>query len=241
MRAVIILFGLAAILIAAATWVVLNNDLATAEISITLILIMGVLTLLAALGGLAALLRQWGLIDRREALALPPGSIRAVIALGLVLIFAMVSVFLIGQANVATADVTGLTAEQVADLPADRLVASVALDTDPETFRATLQVPDGSREELSQQLMTLLGTLVTAVVAFYFGAAVGSAGGLGNSAEGGPGPRAPLDPETQAAVMSATAAAHSATAAAHAAEAEALETEAEATSLGSSSTSSDPP
>lgn len=234
MRAVIILFGLAVLLIAAATWVVLNNQLATAEISITLILIMGVLTLLAALGGLAALLRQSGLTDRREALALPPGSIRAVIALGLVLIFAMVSVFLIGQATVETATITGLTADQVAELPLDRLVATVALDTDPETFRATMQVPDGSRQELSQQLMTLLGTLVTAVVAFYFGAAVGSAGELGDDGRAGVTVPPPLDPEASAAVMSASAAGHTA-------EAEALMAEAEARAPGSTSSSNDLP
>jgi len=199
MRGVLLMFGVAVLLLVGATAAVFIKGLATAEISLTLILITGVVALLAALGGLAAMLRQWGLIDRREALALPPGSIRAVIALGLVLIFAMVSVFLVGNSQPQTARSTGLSSEQAAALPAERIVTLV--EEEDGSFSAVLQVPRGSADDLSQQLMTVLGTLVTAVVAFYFGAAAPSA--KPDDATVPP----TLDPETGEAIRSAEIAA----------------------------------
>src|SRR5215211_943528 len=69
------------------------------EILLTIVVLAGVVVLLAALGGLFALLRGSGVHDPREALGLPQGSIRALIALSLILIFATISVYLIGLVN----------------------------------------------------------------------------------------------------------------------------------------------
>lgn len=177
-RIVVSLFGFSFMLLAGTAvyiGITSNSRLAQPEIVITLILIMGVVALLSALGGLAALLRQRG--DgtagnpfHGEALALPKGSIRAVIALGLVLIFALVSVYLIGRAENTTQIVYGLTQEQADELDANRIVSRYQTLVDPPRYDVVLSTeqPEFQRD-LSQQLLTILGTLVTAVVAFYFG------------------------------------------------------------------------
>lgn len=177
-RIVVSLFGFSFMLLAGTAvyiGITSNSRLAQPEIVITLILIMGVVALLSALGGLAALLRQRG--DgtagdpfHGEALALPKGSIRAVIALGLVLIFALVSVYLIGRAENTTQFVYGLTQEQADEIDANRIVSRYQTLVDPPRYDVVLSTeqPEFQRD-LSQQLLTILGTLVTAVVAFYFG------------------------------------------------------------------------
>jgi hypothetical protein len=64
------------------------------EISLPLLAIAGVLVLLGALALVSVAFSLMNLSDRAEALALPSGSIRAVIALSLVVLFAILAVFL---------------------------------------------------------------------------------------------------------------------------------------------------
>jgi len=89
----------------------------------------GVLVLLAALLCFSTLMNVVGLSDKTQALGLPEGSVRAIIALALVGLFA--------------------------------ILASSFLVTD-QAVRPT--------DDFSKQMMTLVGTLMTAVVSFYFGA-----------------------------------------------------------------------
>jgi hypothetical protein len=64
------------------------------EAQLPLIAIMGVATMLAVLTLMALAFSSYNLADRGQALGLPEGSIRAVIALSLIIIFAVVSIFL---------------------------------------------------------------------------------------------------------------------------------------------------
>jgi hypothetical protein len=60
-----------------------------------ILLVYGVVTLVVALGALVGILSQFGLSTKGSALGLPEGSVQAVIALVLVLIFAITAVFLL--------------------------------------------------------------------------------------------------------------------------------------------------
>lgn len=106
------------------------------------------------------------------ALGLPEGSVRAVLALALVLVFAIMSVFLFDQLERPSGRLsTGLTAEQVGLLAPGRVLSlEPEPSTDPQTFSVTLSSADPGASQLAQQLVTVLATLVTAVAAFYFGA-----------------------------------------------------------------------
>jgi hypothetical protein len=220
MRTVFMLMLLAVVLLGGAAFVVNLWEVRRPETVLTLLLVVGVVVLLAMLGALVALLRQWGLIDRTQALGLPTGSIRAVIALGLILIFAMVSVYLIGASTGGSFVSTGLTADMVSRLPADRILQVTAEPSG--TFSAVLSSATSFSQQLSQQLMTLLGTLVTAIAAFYFGSnsVTAAAQAVSRTAN-----RSPAVPVEEAKGAAADAAAAAATADAAATEAEAAATE----------------
>jgi hypothetical protein len=145
------------------------------EIILTLVLVIGVVALISTLAGLVALLRAFGLASGTEALGLPPGSVRAILALMLVLIFAITSIFLYYNSVRGGTTSAGITAEQISLLPKDRIVSIRAVPgpsggpaPSPAVFDVDLQASAAS-EQLAQQLITLIGTLLTAVAAFYFG------------------------------------------------------------------------
>jgi hypothetical protein len=71
-----------------------KSDGMRAEAQLPLIAIMGVATMLAVLTLMALAFSSYNLADRGQALGLPEGSVRAVIALSLIIIFAVVSIFL---------------------------------------------------------------------------------------------------------------------------------------------------
>jgi amino acid transporter len=92
--AVLAIVLLAAILLLA-TWL-LNQLGAETWLSLPVLAILGMLLLLTTLAAVSVAFGHFGLSDKSQALALPEGSIRAVIALSLVIIFAILTVFLYG-------------------------------------------------------------------------------------------------------------------------------------------------
>jgi hypothetical protein len=106
----------------------------------------GVIALIAALGGLVVLLSAFDLTDKRAALGMPEGSIRAVIALMLILPFSIMGIYIFATIRFSDANVLNLanTNEQAA-----------------EALRAS--------DDLARQLLTTVGTLVVALASFYFG------------------------------------------------------------------------
>ena len=98
------------------------------EFILPLVLLVGLIGLLAVLAMIVAVFQRFDLVNRAFALGLPEGSIQAVIAISLILIFAIIGVYLHGA------------------MPAGE-----------------------GRDDLSQQLLTTISTLVVAVAGFYFG------------------------------------------------------------------------
>jgi hypothetical protein len=149
------------------------------EVLLPLLVIGGVFVLLIGLGLISFVYGAQGLANKDQALALPEGSVRAVIALSLVLLFGIIAIFLYG--SVATSgkiQEVRLTAdEHSAFVP--KMAGAIVLDQQlppgpagaPTQFLVlyrTMHSPAG--DDLAKQLIVLLGTLVTAVASFYFGA-----------------------------------------------------------------------
>jgi hypothetical protein len=65
----------------------------------------GVIALIAALGGLVVLLSAFDLTDKRAALGMPEGSIRAVIALMLILPFSIMGIYIFATIRFSDANV----------------------------------------------------------------------------------------------------------------------------------------
>lgn len=150
-----------------------NSSFLPPEFVLPLLVVGSISVLMIGLASMAIIFRRLGLYDYREAMGLPEGSIRAIIALMLIVIFAVVSVFLISNADTQDRRVLhDLTLDQADSLPLTDIVSrertSGTSDADAR-YRVVLEAGDRPSAEMSQQLMTTLGTLVVAVAAFYFG------------------------------------------------------------------------
>jgi len=143
------------------------------ELALTILIVASVVILLLGLAVTAVIFRRLGLHSRENAMGLPEGSIRAIIALMLIVIFAVTAVFLISNIDSQSESkpVTDLSEEQAAAYPAEDVVRTIEVPTGPETstYTVILKGDEPASLALSQQLLTTLGTLVVAIASFYFG------------------------------------------------------------------------
>jgi hypothetical protein len=113
-------------------------------------------------------LRNLGLSDEHQAFGLPQGSIRAIIAIGLIAFFIIGTIYYFQVITHPTTTLHGLTQAQVGNLTASQILTSI--DDGEGTYTVVLQmVASQAGVDLAKQVLTILGTLVTAVSAFYFG------------------------------------------------------------------------
>jgi hypothetical protein len=159
--------------------------------------IFGIMILLGALALVTTLFARLNLAAPAEALALPPGSIRATVALSLIVLFALLSVVLyrsLCEGEPVVLKGLGEAAKQqlVSDpsntdvrvtpvpCPAAAAAASAASNaahaadacSNGALFKFDVQIggrgASSSAIDFAKQLLTLIGTLMTAVVSFYF-------------------------------------------------------------------------
>jgi hypothetical protein len=174
-----ILLLLAILLLAA--WLLTQLGSAT-WVSLPVLAILGMLLLLIILAAVSVTFGHFGLSDKSQALALPQGSIRAVIALSLVVIFAILTVFLYGtlasgtQLQRNTVVPSFDRAEFLRTNPSVKDVVLISQDPTTKASTIALIVPvDPAGVDFGKQLLTLIGTLMTAATAFYFGAQTAAA------------------------------------------------------------------
>lgn len=112
-----------------------------------------------------------------KALGMPEGSVSAVLALMLLIIFALVSFHLFNEikaGETAGTTSTGISPEVLQTLPQDRII-SLTLDKPGaangkgRTYTVLLTGVHESSTEFARTSQQLVGTLLTAVVGFYFG------------------------------------------------------------------------
>jgi hypothetical protein len=140
------------------------------EIRTSILVVGSIAVLMIVLFIIAFGFRFIELADAKQALGLPEGSIRAMIALILIMIFIIFGVYLfrmVGTGNptfIAPMDSPGKP-----DLYPGKIVSSI-YDETTKKYNVWVISPitdDGLR--LAQQLLTTVGTLVVAVSGFYFG------------------------------------------------------------------------
>lgn len=142
------------------------------ELTLPLIVIIGVVTLLLTLALVAVTFSLLGMSDKGQALALPEGSVRAVIALMLLLVFAIAAIFL--YSNVASSGriqkIEKVDAAQLAVLEKQVTVILRQPPAGDGPYTVYFRDPgNAASDDIAKQLIVLLGTLVTAVASFYFG------------------------------------------------------------------------
>ena len=171
-----------------------NRDMAT-EIALPLLTIAGVVVLLLSLALVSSVFAIFGLDDKNQALALPEGSIRAVIALSLVVLFAILSIFLYSnmssdsfmtfqnvdgkQKEKVTATLGSQFAIIVTNAPTvtstNTTNGNASLGTH-ETYTIYVRNNNQASADFAKQLLVMIGTLVTSVASFYFGSKAGASG-----------------------------------------------------------------
>jgi len=157
-------------------WQSNQEDNPAAEVQMGVIIVMSVVILMTLLFAISSGFSAIDLSDRGQALGLPEGSIRAMIALVLIMIFVILSIYLFRETNRGTLEgpICSKVTLQDESLNDIRAQIALALPNDPlcrddQTgfYVRGAQNEDGAR--FAQQLLTTLGTLVVAVAGFYFG------------------------------------------------------------------------
>jgi len=168
-----------------------------AIVGLPLLAIFGIMILFGAMALISSLFAGLNLSCESEALALPPGSVRAAIALALIVLFALISVMLYQSLsrpykveNLSLAQKTALLQEPrnivLSVLPEPCKPAAPVAASGPAgaasvpaadaaaactgmLFTVHLRQPPGTEAaDLAKQLLILIGTLMTSVTSFYF-------------------------------------------------------------------------
>ena len=169
--------------------------------SLPLLAIGGVIALILLLTVVAMIFSVLGITNKDQAMGLPEGSIRAVIALSLIVLFAILSVFLYQgvSTNGPLNNIENLSeterAQFLKDHPTARDLQAVIANKDGKPLNAdgslnylynvSYRSATAASEHFAKQLLVLLGTLMTAVTSFYLGAGTAtSAATAAKTAEG---------------------------------------------------------
>jgi len=149
----------------------------SSEVALSILLVFGVISFVVALSLVAFIFNLLKLTDKTQALGLPDGSIRSMIALSLILIFMMSSLFLYNQVSRGERQVTytDISQEQINNFPKEDIL-SIRRVSGNETlgnetlFDVVVRVKTSeASEDIAKQIITTMSTLVVAVAGFYFG------------------------------------------------------------------------
>ncbi|MCX5801249.1 MAG: hypothetical protein NTX17_07685 [Candidatus Eisenbacteria bacterium] len=153
------------------------------EVMMGIMVVVAIATLMTVLFILAAGFSSMRLADPKQALGLPEGSIRSMIALVLIMVFIIFGIFLFRKVSVSNMNYLGFVTD-TADvrIPEDEPVLFTARYENNDKGESTrtgyyVYVPEQISDEgkrLAQQLITTVGTLVVAIASFYFGSTLPS-------------------------------------------------------------------
>lgn len=130
---------------------------------LVLLVIFGVIDLVAVLTLAGRVYLKTGLECKDEALGLPNGSVRALIALSLIIIFAIMTVFM--YTNLSPAQNVWHADENQTVI----LANGTLITPGPNGGMDVILTPSEAQQNFAQQTLTTVSTLVVALAGFYFG------------------------------------------------------------------------
>lgn len=141
--------------------------------------ILGIMLLFGSLALVATLFAKLKLTDPAQALALPEGSIRATIALSLIVLFAIISIMLFQSTGkpYVIRDLSYSSQNEMLKLGSPQVLAVVPLacsaggttcTAEERTYDVHVVATSPDALDLAKQLLVLIGTLMTSVTSFYF-------------------------------------------------------------------------
>jgi hypothetical protein len=147
--------------------------------SLALLAIGGVVVLILLLTAVAMIFSILQLTNNTQAMGLPEGSIRAVIALSLIVLFAILSVFLYQGVSTGSRNVIqGLPNSERVQFIREHTTAQdiqsklkeKGADGKEDIYDVSYRSTNTTADDFAKQMLVLLGTLMTAVTSFYLGA-----------------------------------------------------------------------
>ena len=135
----------------------------SAAYSLPLLMIFGVIAFTAVLTIAGRVFSRTNLSCRDEALGLPSGSIRALIALSLIIIFAIMTIYMYDQLVPQTT---------LLQIPANQTILypnGTAIQNPNGSYLILQNEPSQAQREFSMQTLTTVSTLIVALAGFYFG------------------------------------------------------------------------
>jgi hypothetical protein len=165
--------GVGLVILAVIGFFLFPHTLPTAPIGVNLL--AGLVLLTVSLAGLIIIFRALGLDDANAALGMPPGSVRALLALTLIVVFVVVASWELrglydpGSALRETAQIPNSRVDEFKTRNAGQRVAVVPGPGEGQST-VTLYLPrDAEIQDLAKQVMTIVATVLVTVVGFYFG------------------------------------------------------------------------
>ena len=145
--------------------------------SLAALALAGVIIMLAALLVFTSLMNVAGLSDKTQALGLPDGSVRAIIAIALVGMFAILAASVLQPRPLQVVTRAGLSETDVNTFKTNNPSVRDLIEqttsppgVSPKIYSLSfLSSSQQVQDEFGKQMLTLLGTLMTALTAFYFG------------------------------------------------------------------------
>lgn len=143
------------------------------ELVLPILLVAAVLGLLGSLAGMIPMYHRATLTTPEHALGLPPGSVRALIAVSFIIMFLITAVFLQIRSGVSDRGVLeGVTPEEFAVLQANDgiVVLDATLDEGGTTRTVEIGIrPTENETQFADRMFSTVSTIVVALTAFYFG------------------------------------------------------------------------
>ena len=171
-------------------------------LTLSAVVLVGLALVVALMSVLVIIYSVLGVADATQALGLPEGSVRSLLAFSLVLMFVCLGAFLYNSVDNTTLISGGesdrITEAQLSELKSQFVVAyeqarnangSVETDNDGKTplYHAKYFLkPNKDAGDFAKQIFTTLATVFVSVISFYFGSSTtSSAVGAGAKAAGG--------------------------------------------------------
>jgi TRAP-type C4-dicarboxylate transport system permease small subunit len=173
-------------------------------VGLPILAIFGIMILFGAMALTSTLFARLGLANRNEALALPEGSIRAAIALALIVLFAIIAIMLF-QSLAEPYRISGLSEEDKTAIikePKNRVLAVRTVECPAPAASAArpcfevhlVQTAGQEATDIAKQLLILIGTLMTSVTSYYFASRSAAASRPAPDETDQPAPGAPQAP-----------------------------------------------
>jgi len=137
----------------------------------------GVIALLVVIALVAGAYTLFNLANPAEALGLPEGSVRAIIALSLIVLFAILTIYLYSDvSHPEVCALAGLSQDELGKFltsaHGQQVIATVntAQPGSPAQYTVYYQNISAAGGDFAKQLLVMIGTLMTSVTSFYFAA-----------------------------------------------------------------------